>query len=130
MVLVIRDSWRISLLILTEFKIKTKFADGSLSNFWRFKEIQGKSTTWRNKLIRKKYFVRCASPWSKDGIFAVTNISVEILMYIRIFILAKAAFFWEGIQQSTIYINHKKSEQSKQDKYFDKTNEKSGNYCK
>ena len=44
--------------------LEAKFADDSLSNFWRFKQIQGKSTTpwnekssmttWRNKGTRKK----------------------------------------------------------------------------
>ena len=29
----------------------------------------------------------------KDGIYAVTNAGVEILMYIQIFILVKTAFF-------------------------------------
>ena len=38
----------------------------------------------------------------------------------------KAKFF-EGIQQSRLII---KKEQTKQDRYFDDTNEKSGNYCK
>ena len=75
--------------------------------------------------IGKKYFVGCYGLWLKDGIYAVTNIGVEILMYIQIFILVKAAFSIEGIHQSRLII--KKAEQ---DKYFDKTNEKYGNYCK
>ena len=37
------------------------------------------------------------------------------------------AKFFEGIQQSRLII---KKEQTKQDRYFDDTNEKSGNYCK
>ena len=43
--------------------------------------------------IGKKCFARCYEHWQKDGIFAVTNIGVEILIHIQIFILVKAAFF-------------------------------------
>ena len=43
--------------------------------------------------IGKKHFAGCYEHWQKDGIFAVTNIGVEILIYIQIFILVKAAFF-------------------------------------
>ena len=39
----------------------------------------------------------------------------------------KAAFFSEGIQQSSLII---KSEQTKQDRYVDEANEKSGIYWK
>ena len=39
-------------------------------------------------------------------IFAVTNVVVEILMYIQKFILLKAAFFLVGIQRSSLIINH------------------------
>ena len=46
--------------------------------------------------IRKEYFVGCYGPSLKDGIFAVTNIAADILMYIQIFILMKAIFL-EGI---------------------------------
>ena len=44
------------------------------------------------------------------------------------FILERAAFFLEGIQ--TTQFHHKKNEKTQQDRYFDETNEKSGNYCK
>ena len=40
----------------------------------------------------KKYFVGCYAPWLK-GDYAVTNIGVEMLMYIQIFILVKRVFF-------------------------------------
>ena len=40
----------------------------------------------------------------KDGIFAVTSIDVEILMYIQIFIFVKTAFILEGIQQSSFVV--------------------------
>ena len=79
MVLIIRDGLSISLLILTKLKQIDK---DSLSNVWPFKRIYGKSSTWRNKWNRKKYIVGRHKPWLKDGIFAVTNISVEFLMYI------------------------------------------------
>ena len=49
----------------------------------------------------KKYLIGCHALSLKDSIFAVTNIAVEILMYIQIFILMKVAFFLEGIQRSS-----------------------------
>ena len=54
------------------------------------------------------------------------NISVEFLMYIQIFVLAKTAFFLEGIQRSSLILK-KPIKQSKT--CFDQTNKKSGNYC-
>ena len=56
--------------------------------------------------IGKKHFVECYAPWLKDGIFAITNISVEILMYIQIFILVETAFSLEGIQRSSLIIKN------------------------
>ena len=59
------------------------------------------------KQVKKeeKYFVYLENiPWLKDGIYADTNVSIEILMYIQIFILMKAAFFLEGIQQQSLII--------------------------
>ena len=38
------------------------------------------------------------TPWLKDGIYAATNVSVEISMYIQVFSLVRTAFFLEGIQ--------------------------------
>ena len=38
---------------------------------------------------------------------AVTNIGVEILIYIQIFILVKVASFSEGIQRSTLIIKNR-----------------------
>ena len=43
--------------------------------------------------IGKKHFAWCYALWLKDHIYAVTNIDAEILIYIQIFILVKAAFF-------------------------------------
>ena len=79
MVLIIRGGLSISLLILTKLKQIDK---DSLSNVWPFKRIYGKSSTWRKKWNSKKYVVGRHKPWLKDGIFAVTNIGVEFLMYI------------------------------------------------
>ena len=39
--------------------------------------------------IGNKYFVKCYALWLKNGIYAVTNIGVEILMYNQIFILER-----------------------------------------
>ena len=48
-------------------------------------------------------------------------------MYIQIFILMKAAFFRGN---SKIQFNHTNTGQTEEDRYFDETNEKSGNYRK
>ena len=74
MVLSIRDGLRISLPILAKFKQIDK---DSLSNIWPCKQIHGKSTAWRNKWNRKKYFVGCHATWLKDGTFAIENIGVK-----------------------------------------------------
>ena len=50
-------------------------------------------------------------------LYVVTNIGVEILMYIQIFILVKAAFLFEGIQLSCLIIK-KPNKQSKIDMDF------------
>ena len=42
------------------------------------------------------------APWLKDGIYAVKNIGVEVLMYIQIFILLKAAYLLEEIQRPSL----------------------------
>ena len=55
--------------------------------------------------IGKKRFAGCYEHWQKDGIFAVTNIGVEILIYIQIFILVKAALFLAEIYWSSLIIN-------------------------
>ena len=57
-----------------------------------------------------------ARPNIKDGIYAITNIGVEILKYFQIFIL-----FYFGVH-SAIPFSHEKINQTKQDRYFDKTN--------
>ena len=49
---------------------------------------------------KKKYFVECQAPWLEDGIVAIKNIGLEILMYIQIFILVKAAFFLGRIKST------------------------------
>ena len=43
-------------------------------------------------------------------------------------ILVKAAVILEGIRRSSLII--KKNNQTKQERYFDETNKKSGSYCK
>ena len=58
-----------------------------------------------------KYFVRCYAPWLKDGIYTVTNVGVEILMYIH---SGENCFLFIG--NSTTQFNHKKpNKQSKKD---------------
>ena len=59
---------------------------------------------WRNEWIAKKYFVGSYTLRLKDGIYAATNIGVEIFMYIQILILVKAGFFLEGIHRSNLII--------------------------
>ena len=76
--------------------------------------------------IGNGYFVGCYPPWPKDDIYSVTNISVEILMYIQIFVLVKAVFSVLFKGNSTIqFKNHKKTNETN-----DGTNENSGNFCK
>ena len=104
--------------------LEAKHAHNSLYHFWHLTKIKVSLLYEEtNQWNRKKYFVGCYAPWLKDGIYAATNISVEILLYIQlyiqIFILVKAAFFLKGIHQS---------KRAKQDKHFDDTNEKSGNF--
>ena len=71
----------------------------------------------------KKYFVGRYARWLRDGIYAITNIGVEIVMYIQLFILK---FLFSN--NSTIQFNLKKT--NKQERYFDETKKKSCNYCK
>ena len=78
--------------------IRSEICRRFIIHFWQFKQIQGKFTTWRNKWIMKNYFVGCYAPWSKDGVYAVTNVVLEISTYIQMFILVRTAFFLEGIQ--------------------------------
>lgn len=52
----------------------------------------------------KKKFFRCYAPWLKDGAYTVTNIGVEIVIYIQIFTLEKATSFLEGIHRSNLII--------------------------
>ena len=67
------------------------------------------------KQNRRKYFIRCYAHWLKDGIYAVTNIDLEILMYTQIFILVKGTFFLKAIQQSSFII----TKRTNKDSYFD-----------
>ena len=73
----------------------------------------------KKQVKEKKNIVGYVASWLKNGIYAVTNISMEILMYVQIFILGS---LW-------IQFNNKKPWTNK-DRYFDETNGKSGNYCK
>ena len=65
-----------------------------MSGFWQFKQIHGKSTTWRSKRNGAENILLNAT----HLIFAVISICIEILMYIQIFILVNAAFFLEWIE--------------------------------
>ena len=76
------------------------FGHDSLLKFYRFKKIEGKFTTWRSEWNGKHDFVRLYVTWLKDGIYAVTSIDTEILMYIELYILVKATLVLVGIQQS------------------------------
>ena len=49
-------------------------------------------------------FVGCYAVRLKDGIYAVTNISVEVSMQIQIFIPVNTFFFLKGIQKSGLVI--------------------------
>ena len=53
-------------------------------------------------------------PNIKDGIYDVTNVGVEILKYVQIFILVGVAFILEGIQQSGLVMK-KSTKHSKTD---------------
>ena len=107
MVLVIRDGLQLLFLILTKFKgnwlilCLPDIRNEIWRRFIKFSKFQGKSTTWRNKWNRKNIFGYYA-PWLKDGIYAVKNIGVEVLMYIQIFILLKAAYLLEEIQRPSL----------------------------
>ena len=54
--------------------------------------------------VGNKYFVGSYVLSLQNGIYGVTYVGVEIIMYIQIFILVKAAFFLEGIQRSSLII--------------------------
>ena len=45
--------------------------------------------------------------WLKNDIYAVTNITVTISIYIQIFMPLKASFFWKGIQLSIQQFNYR-----------------------
>ena len=49
-------------------------------------------------------FVGCCATLLKDGICAITNIGIEMLMHIQIFIPTKGSFYLKGIQQSGLII--------------------------
>ena len=67
--------------------LEAKFGDDSLFKSCRFKQIEGTSE------IGNFNFVGSYATWLNDGIYAVTNIDVEILIYIQIFILVKTSLF-------------------------------------
>ena len=78
---------------------EAKFADDSLSNFWWFKQIQGKSTTRRNKLNRKQIFCWMLRTLTKGWYlrcYKYRHRNVDV--YPNTYFLVKAAFFIEGIQ--------------------------------
>ena len=104
--------------------VEEKLADDSVIKIWRFKEI----VPWLHEEIGEILWIGSYAPWLNDGIYVVTNISVEILMYIQILILIKAALLLEGCQHSSLI--NKRNKQTKQDRYLYETNKKSGNYGK
>ena len=80
------------------------------------------------KQMKKEKNILLDATELKDGIYVAANIGVQIIMYVQIFILVKAAFFLQGIQRSSLII--KKPTKTKQNIYFYETDEKSGTYCK
>ena len=54
--------------------------------------------------------------------YRLRNLNVYLNIYSR-----ESSFLFRGNQ--TIQFNHKKHEQTNQDRYFDETNKKAGNYC-
>ena len=125
MLLIIRYSLWISLLMLTKFKwinwfqifliLEAKFTEDLLHIFDNLNKFKVSLLHEETSEIWKKYFVGCYAPQLKDGIYAVTNVSIEISMYIQMFILMRTAFFLEGIQMIQF---HKKSKQMQQDRYY------------
>lgn len=69
------------------------------------------------KKIWRKCFVGCRATWLNDGVYIVTNIGAEMLMYIKII------YSWE----SSLIMKNK---QTKRNRYFDETNKISGKCCK
>ena len=55
-------------------------------------------------------FVACYITQLKAGIYAVTNISIEISMHIQIFVPVKASFFLKRIQKSWFIYQNGNSE--------------------
>ena len=90
------------------------------------------------KCNRKKYFAECYAILQKGDI--ILQQIRQILMYIQIFYHLEAAFLLKGIQQSTVRMSYKpkKKKQNivcqnkylKEGRYFEESNEKSGNHCK
>ena len=89
-------------------------------------QIQGKSSHEETSEIGNKYFVGYCTRWQKDCNYAVTNIDVKILIYLQMFILVKADFFLEGVQQSSLIIK----DGTNKARHIEETKQKSGNYCK
>ena len=63
--------------------LKAKFVDDSLSNFDDLSKFKVSVLHEGTSEIGKKYFNGCYQPSLKDGIYGVTNIAIEILMYIQ-----------------------------------------------
>ena len=51
------------------------------------------------KIILLYNFPECYSTWLRNCIYAVINMSLNVLMHIQVFVPAKAPFFLKGIQQ-------------------------------
>ena len=76
--------------------IRSEIRRRLINQFWRFKQIQSKSSSWRNKGNRKKHFVGCYTSWLKDGIYTMTNVGVyPNLMYIQC--ISKFLFSWKQL---------------------------------
>ena len=71
----------------------------SLGDLNKFKEFYFLSPLHEESSeVENINFLGCYENWLKDGIYAFTNIGVEILMYIQVFILAKGSFYLTKIQ--------------------------------
>ena len=80
----------------------------------------------KKQVKQEKSIIGCYAPWLKGGIYAVTNIGVEILMHIQIFSWKLFLFRRNSRMQ---FNNKNPNKQSKIFIYFDETNKTYCNYC-
>ena len=107
--------------------IRSEIAEDSLSIFDNLNKFKVSLLHEETNAIWKKYFVRCYAPWLKHGVYAVTNVGIEIWMYIQTFILVRKAFFLE--QTQIIQFHHKKINKHSKTGILMKLTKKPGNYC-